>query len=259
MWLFRNIHLKVTDSNHVLWKVHMWFFRKRRQLGQTLLLPTNRKSYMAFRLAYLHLTLGHSKGQGQGYTYFDWISHKRWQIWQSLQLSTHRKSHVAFQLLYLHLILAHSEFQGQGQGQGHFDCEYLIKDGRWGIITIASNIVACRLLISIFSVGFDHFKGQLDCMNAFSPNIVAFLLFFFSLWCVNGDVQRYLVAFCRQQVLARIIYHFLIYRKSINLLWNYKQISDILQVPERPTNAFRPQKHSDIYNYIYIYIYIYIL
>ena len=36
----------------------------------TLLLPTNRKCHMAFRLAYLHLTLGHSQGQGQ--SHFNW-------------------------------------------------------------------------------------------------------------------------------------------------------------------------------------------
>ena len=32
--------------------------------GKTFLLPTNIKSHMAFRLAYLHLTLAYFKGQG---------------------------------------------------------------------------------------------------------------------------------------------------------------------------------------------------
>ena len=32
----------------------------------------HRKSHVAFRLAYLHLTLAHSKGQGQGHIQFDY-------------------------------------------------------------------------------------------------------------------------------------------------------------------------------------------
>ena len=45
-----------------------------RQLEQTLLLPTHRKSLIGFRLVYLHLTLTHFKGQGQDYAHFDCIS-----------------------------------------------------------------------------------------------------------------------------------------------------------------------------------------
>ena len=44
---------------------------KRRQIGQTLPLRTNRTSQIAFRLAYLHLTLANSIGQGQGHAHFD--------------------------------------------------------------------------------------------------------------------------------------------------------------------------------------------
>ena len=39
--------------------------------GQTLLLEVNRKSHLGFRLAYLHLTLAHSNGQGQGQSYLE--------------------------------------------------------------------------------------------------------------------------------------------------------------------------------------------
>ena len=56
--------LKVKDSIGVHRKVYKWLSRKLRQLGQTL--STNRKSHTAFPLTYLHLTLGYSKGQGQG-------------------------------------------------------------------------------------------------------------------------------------------------------------------------------------------------
>ena len=38
------------------------YLTKRRQVGQTQLLPTHIKSHVAFRLAYIHLTLAHSKG-----------------------------------------------------------------------------------------------------------------------------------------------------------------------------------------------------
>ena len=34
-------------------------------------LPNNMKSYMAFRSAYIHLTLTHSKGQIEGHAHFD--------------------------------------------------------------------------------------------------------------------------------------------------------------------------------------------
>ena len=44
---------------------------KRWQIEQTLLLPTNRKSQMAFSLTYLHLAFAHSKDQSQGHAYFD--------------------------------------------------------------------------------------------------------------------------------------------------------------------------------------------
>ena len=63
------LHFKVWDLNQH-WEVHMWLYRKWRQIGRTLLLPTNIKTSMTFWLAYLHLTLGHTKDQGQAY--FDW-------------------------------------------------------------------------------------------------------------------------------------------------------------------------------------------
>ena len=49
-------------------EVHTLLSRKR---SQTLLLTTNRKSRMASTFAYLHLTLKHFKGHGQGHAYFD--------------------------------------------------------------------------------------------------------------------------------------------------------------------------------------------
>ena len=51
-------------SCHVM---HIWLriSQKRWQTWQILTLSTNRKLHMSFRLAYLHLTLVHCKGQGQ--------------------------------------------------------------------------------------------------------------------------------------------------------------------------------------------------
>ena len=37
----------------------------------TLQLPTHIKSYVAFQVAYLHLTFAHSIGQGHGHAHFD--------------------------------------------------------------------------------------------------------------------------------------------------------------------------------------------
>ena len=60
------------DSNRVIWDVHTRLSLKRRQIWQTLLLPTRRKSHVLSRWSHLHLTLAHSKGQGQGHAHFDW-------------------------------------------------------------------------------------------------------------------------------------------------------------------------------------------
>ena len=48
---------KVKDSNRVHWVIHSGLSRKRWQIGHTLLSSTNRNSHVAFRLAYLYLTL----------------------------------------------------------------------------------------------------------------------------------------------------------------------------------------------------------
>ena len=64
--------LKVKYSNRKYWEVHTWLSHKRRQILQTLLLQTNWKYYMAFRLEYLNLTLDHFKCQSQGHPHCDW-------------------------------------------------------------------------------------------------------------------------------------------------------------------------------------------
>ena len=68
---FLTFILKVKDCNRVHWEVRIWLSRKRQQIGQTLLLPIHKKPHVTFRLAYLHLTLAHSKDQGHGHTHFD--------------------------------------------------------------------------------------------------------------------------------------------------------------------------------------------
>ena len=92
-------------------------------------IATNKTLHMAFTLAYLHMTLNHSIGQGQGRATFDWISQKRCQIGQVLLFPTHRKQHVAFRLAYLHLTMAHSKGH---QGHAHFNWKYLANGDRWG-------------------------------------------------------------------------------------------------------------------------------
>ena len=41
------------------------------KIRQQLLLPSNMKSYLGVRLAYLHLALTNSKGEYQGHAHFD--------------------------------------------------------------------------------------------------------------------------------------------------------------------------------------------
>ena len=44
------------------------------QIGQILLLPTNRKLHNVFPLAYLYLTLTHSKGQGHTHFNYEFLA-----------------------------------------------------------------------------------------------------------------------------------------------------------------------------------------
>ena len=57
--------------NRLHWEFHTRLSRKWWQIGKTLQLSTLRKSHMAFRLAGFHLTLSHSKSQGQGHAHYD--------------------------------------------------------------------------------------------------------------------------------------------------------------------------------------------
>ena len=71
--------------------------RKRWQIVQTLLAPTNIKSKTAFALTYLRLTLAHFKLEDQSHAHFNWLYlANRDEIWKTLLVTTNRKSHVAF-------------------------------------------------------------------------------------------------------------------------------------------------------------------
>ena len=59
---------------------------------------------MAFRLAYLHLTLAHSKAQGKGHVHFNNDNKK---IGLTLLLSSNMKLHMGFRLPFLDLTLFH--------------------------------------------------------------------------------------------------------------------------------------------------------
>ena len=71
--------------------------RKRRKIGQTRLLPTNKKLPKTFPLTYLYLTLIHSKGQVMYFSIAN--SRKWWQLRQTLLLPTNRKSHLTLTVL----------------------------------------------------------------------------------------------------------------------------------------------------------------
>ena len=66
-----------------------------------LLLPTNSKSFMGLWLAYLHLTLAHSKGQGKDHANFhNGYLGKWWEIGRKLQLPLNSKSCMCFWLAF---------------------------------------------------------------------------------------------------------------------------------------------------------------
>ena len=72
-----DLHFQGKNLNRVHWEVHTWLSfrlrisRKRWQIGQTFLLPINRKSHVAFKIAYLYLLISISKCQDQGHAHFD--------------------------------------------------------------------------------------------------------------------------------------------------------------------------------------------
>ena len=84
------------------------------RIEQTLQLPTHWKSHTAFPLTYLHLTLTHSKDQGQGHTHFDYESHKRMADGTNIAIADSLEAARRLRLTYVHLTLAHSKGQGQG-------------------------------------------------------------------------------------------------------------------------------------------------
>ena len=97
-------------------------------------LPTNRKSHMAFQLAYLHLTFAlvmvkvkvmHILTVNISQTMTDNISQAMTDE-TNITMLTNGMSHTTFRLAYLHLTFAHC--LGQGLDHAHFDCEFLAKD-----------------------------------------------------------------------------------------------------------------------------------
>ena len=66
--------------------------------------------YIGFPLAYLHLTMANSTGQGQGHVFFNCeylVDDDR----VDNSIPSNRKLHVGFRLAYFNLTLAHSEEQ----------------------------------------------------------------------------------------------------------------------------------------------------
>ena len=109
-----------------------------RLTGWTLQFPSSSKSCISFRLTYLHLTLAHSKAQGQGHPHFDCeYLYQWWQIWQTLLLSSNSMSCLGFRFAYLHFTLDHSK--GQGEGRAHFYCKHLVN---WMVTDMANTTIA---------------------------------------------------------------------------------------------------------------------
>ena len=80
------------------------------------IISTNSKSHIAFRLEYLHLTLPYSIGQGHVWAHF--ISGM-----VNFTIPLDMKSYMGFRLAYLDLTSSYSK--GQDQGHAYVDCECL--------------------------------------------------------------------------------------------------------------------------------------
>ena len=78
-------------------------------MGPTLLLPSNLKSHKGFRLAYLDLTIAHSKCKVQGHSNYDCESLKRPQIEQTLLPSNNVECGFRLVGLYLELSMTYYE------------------------------------------------------------------------------------------------------------------------------------------------------
>ena len=74
---------------------------------------------MGFRLGYMHLTLAHSNGQGQGHGYFNCKYHVNGKRWgKHYYYHQIERPALAFDL-HFRLTLAHSKVQGQGRVYFH--------------------------------------------------------------------------------------------------------------------------------------------
>ena len=76
-----------------------------------MLLATNRKSHVSFRLADLHLTLAHSNGQGQGDSPFELcifskMMTSRMTSWADITIAIKYKVEYGFRLVYKNLTSA---------------------------------------------------------------------------------------------------------------------------------------------------------
>ena len=70
----------------------------------------------SFKLAYLHLTTGHSKGQGQHLAYFDCEYLANDDRWTNIRINITTIESIIIWLAYLHLTVAYSRDKVQGYG-----------------------------------------------------------------------------------------------------------------------------------------------
>ena len=110
--------LKIKNTNRVNFKVHTLLSRIRWQIDKTLLLASNRKLHMTFRLKYLRLTLALKVKVKVVHISTSNIS-KMATDETNITIRI-RKSRIGFRLTYLHLMIAY--YKVQGEGHAYFYC-----------------------------------------------------------------------------------------------------------------------------------------
>ena len=137
-------------------KVHTWLSRKRWPIEHTLLLPTQKVTFLwpldwhIYIWPWPILKVNFKVMQISIVNISQTVTDR-----QTLLLATNRKLHAGFRLAYLHLTLEHCI--GQGQGNPHLDCESLSKlmTDRANITVTINYKVEYGLSNSIFKIDLD--------------------------------------------------------------------------------------------------------
>ena len=169
-----------------------WIYRKWWKVKITIVV--NNKSCIGYRLAYLHLTLTYSKGQGQDHAHLD--SEFLWKGERYYKITIAASYIMGFRMAYTHLTLVH--FKGQDQGHTYFDiCVQVIQSSLdWKYISLISGRIhnqiqllqACSV-IRIYNIYiYIYIYIYICCLLVFTCSSMNLVSWWMSdelnMWCV---------------------------------------------------------------------------